>query len=158
MGFKWDVELTGSEAVLAALSGAQTAVRDVTVPVMQTYANRIASYATADTLMSPTGLWRRAGQPNFNVKKPGPYWYRVETPGGAIGKAEAISEWAKVATTLQGAAMIKQLNRLYNRPGGSGGGRVLWKTYDELDDELAAAITAAVAVAGRAIEEGFDGI
>ena len=89
---------------------------------------------------------------SYRVKRRGEYLFGVQTPGTAAGRAEAVSEFARMAVTSQGAALVRQLDALYGRPGGSGGGRILWAAADELADSIVSDIDAATAAAAAEIE------
>lgn len=161
-GFGYRVELDGADRVAAALHDAQPVLKEHTVPVMEAAANSIAAAAAARAQQHPSGLWKpkrrgRAGAPGYRTKKVGPYWFRVETPGTVGGRAEAISEFARLATSSQGAAMVGVLTSTYGRPGGSGGGRILWAAADEVADAIVADVAAATAGAAEEIERNMGG-
>lgn len=156
-GLDFEVKLDGADRVSAALRDAQPKLRERTVPVMEQAANDIARAAVFHARQHPSGLWKqgRRGQlasPSYRVSKKGGYWFRVETPGNAAGRAEAISEFARLATSSQGAALVRQLDSLYGRPGGSGGGRILWAAADEQADKIVADIERAAEQAAADIE------
>lgn len=152
-----DVKLGGIDAVSAALRDVQPTVRKKTVPILEMAATSIAARARrgADP-SSPHNLWKGSHgcklSPKYNVKQKGPYWYRVETPTGAVGKAEAIAEFARLAVTPNGASLISALNSKYGRPGGSGGGRILWRAADDLSADILSSVTQAVDAASSEIE------
>lgn len=152
-----DVKVGGLDAVNAALRGAQPSVREATVPVMEMAATSIAGKARgiADP-SSPHNLWRgskgRAISPKYNVKQKGPYWFRVETPGGKVGKVEALAEFMSAGRSPQGNALVSALNSKYGRTGGSGGGRILWKAADELSPSIYSSMERAVAAAAAEIQ------
>ena len=161
-GFGYQVELDGADRVAAALRDAQPTLKERTVPVMEAAANSIASAAAARAQQHPSGLWKprrrgRGGSAGYRVKKAGPYWFRVETPGTVGGRAEAVSEFARLATSAQGAAMVSTLTSTYGRPGGSGGGRILWAAADEAADAVVADVAAATAEAAAEIERNMGG-
>ena len=161
-GFGYTVEVDGADRVAAALRDAQPTLKEHTVPVMEAAANSIASAAAARAQQHPSGLWKpkrrgRAGAPGYRTKKVGPYWFRVETPGTVGGRAEAVSEFARLATSSQGAAMVGVLTSTYGRPGGSGGGRILWAAADEVADAIVADVAAATADAAAEIERNMGG-
>lgn len=156
-GLDFSVELTGADRVSAALRRAQPILKENTVPVMQAAAESIAQGAASRARQSPSGLWGagrsgRMASPSYRVRKRGEYLFGVQTPGTAAGRAEAISEFARLAVTPQGAGMVRVLDALYGRPGGSGGGRILWAAADELADSIVSDIDAATAAAAAEIE------
>lgn len=156
-GLDFNVELTGADKVSAALLHAQPILKENTVPVMQAAAEAIAQGAASRARQHPSGLWKtgrsgRTASPSYRVRKRGEYLFGVQTPGTAAGRAEAISEFARLAVTSQGAALVRQLDALYGRPGGSGGGRILWAAADELADSIVSDIDAATAAAAAEIE------
>lgn len=152
-----DVKIGGIDAVTAALRDVQPAVRKKTMPVIEAAATSIAGRARqAADPSSPHNLWRgsrgRKISPKYNVTKKGPYWYRVETPSGAIGKAEALAEFARLAVTPRGAALVSALTSKYGRAGGSGGGRILWKAADDISAEIMSSVQRAVEAAAADVE------
>ena len=153
----YDIELEGTDRVYAALRDVQPSVREKTVPVMEKWAERIAEGARGRAVPHPSGLWSSGrGQslsPDYREKKRGSYLFSVETPGAAAGKAEAISEFARLAVTDRGAAMVRALDAAYGRGGGAGGGRILWAEYDDDEDALIADIDEAVDAAAGKIDE-----
>jgi len=157
MGYDLDMKLEGIERVSMALNGAQKTLKADTVPVIQAAAERIARGAEARAVQHPSGLWRtakgRTVSPKYNVTKVGEYWYRVENPGSTAGRAEAISEFARLAVTSQGAAMVRALDWVYGRGGGSGNGRILWAAADDLADSIVSDIQAATDRAAGHIEK-----
>lgn len=153
-----DVKMSGIDAVNAALRDAQPAVRKATVPVMEMAARSIAAAAQSFADPStPRNLWRgkhgRALSPKYNAKQKGPYWYCVETPGGAIGKAEAMAEFSRLAVTSQGAALVSALNSRY----GGTGGRILWQTADRMAADVMSSFQRAIEAAASEIEEKMGG-
>lgn len=161
-GLDFSFELDGTDRVAEALRRAQPVLKERTVPVMREAANTLASAAAARAQRHPSGLWKpkargRAGAPGYRVKQAGPYWLRVETPGTVGGRAEAISEFARLALRPQGAAMVSTLDETYGRPGGSGGGRILWAAADEAADAIVADVAAATEAAAAQIERNMGG-
>lgn len=159
-GHDFKVELTGADKVSQALHDAQKTLGKRTSPVMKDAAQKIADSAKSRAQQHPSGLWRpggrrRAAAPSYRVKKNGRYLYKVETPGTDAGRAEAISEFARLAVTTQGAALVRELDSLYGRPGGSGGGRILWASADEMADQIVADIEGATAEAAADIEHAM---
>lgn len=162
MGYDLDMKLEGIERVSMALNGAQKTLKADTVPVMEAAAKRIASGAASRAVQHPSGLWRtprgRTVSPKYNVKKAGEYWFRVETPSGDAGRAEAVSEFARLAVTPQGAAMVRALDSAYGRGGGSGNGRILWATADDIADSIVDEIQAATDKAAKHIEKNMGSV
>lgn len=162
MGYDLDMKLDGVDRVSLALRNAQRTLKGDTVPVMEAAAERIASGATSRAVQHPSGLWRtprgRTVSPRYNVRKAGEYWFRVETPGSNAGRAEAVSEFARLAVTPQGAAMIRALDSAYGRGGGSGNGRILWATADDIADSIIDEIQAATDVAAKHIEKNMGSV
>lgn len=155
-GLDFNVVLTGTDKVSAALANAQPTLKEATVPAMRQAADSIAQGAMSRARQSPSGLWRQGGKrpasPSYRVRKRGEYLFGVQTPGTRAGRAEAISEFARLSTTSQGASLVRTLDSLYGRPGGSGGGRILWAAADELADSIVSDIEAATARAAAEIE------
>ena len=161
-GLDFNVELDGADRVAQALRDAQPKLKERTVPVMQRAAADIARGAMFRARQEPKGLWARwsrarhgylsPASPRYVDKKKGEYWFRVETPGSAAGRAEAVSEFARLAVKPQGAALVRTLDSLYGRPGGSGGGRILWAAADDASGKIVSDIVRAAAQAAADIE------
>ena len=153
MPFDLDLKLDGVDRVSHALKNAQPTLKRDTVPVMQAAAETIARGAEARATQHPSGLWRsgrgRLMNPRYSTRKRGEYWFSVQS-GNA---PEAISEFARLAVTSQGAAMVRELDSVYGRGGGSGNGRILWAAADDLADGIIDQIQAATDVAARDIEK-----
>ena len=153
----YDIDIDGTDRVYAALRDVQPALREKTVPVMEKWAKQIAEGARGRAVPHPSGLWSRGrGQslsPDYRERKRGGYLFTVETPGTAAGKAEAMSEFSRLAVTAQGAAMVRALDAAYGRGGGAGGGRILWAEYDDDEDALIADINEAVDEAAGKIDK-----
>ncbi|WP_225749214.1 hypothetical protein [Paraeggerthella sp. Marseille-Q4926] len=157
-----DVKIGGIDAVSAALRGAQPEVRRATVPVMEMAARSIASRATSiANPSSPHNLWRGSRgaslRPRYAADRRGPYWFRVETPGGNVGKAEAIAEFSRLAVTPQGGALVSALTSAHGRPGGAGNGRILWRAADGMSDDVYSSVRRAVDAAAASIEGKMGG-
>lgn len=154
-----NIGLKGADKVSRALSNAQKTLRKNTVPIIEEAAQKVASGAMARAVQHPSGLWRgkngRTLTPSYRVKKGGEYLYRVETPGSQVGKAEAMSEFARLAVTNSGAAMVRALDSAYGRGGGSGNGRILWATYDDMAGQIVADVQAATEKAAAEIEKNM---
>lgn len=150
MDVKLDVKLTGIEAAVRALGNVQPDLKRFTAPVIEKYAKEIASRAKAGANTShPSNLFRKSGTgrtltPCYATKKNGEFYWIVQTPGGEVGKVEAMAEFMASGFTPQGAALVRALNKVYGRQGGSGGGRILYAARDELEAELVDAIVKAV--------------
>jgi len=162
VGFDLDMKLDGVDRVSMALNNAQRTLKGDTVPVMQAAAEKIARGAEARATQHPSGLWRsgrgRLASPRYNVKTAGPYWFRVETPGSNAGRAEAMSEFARLAVTPQGAAMVRTLDSTYGRGGGGGNGRILWAAADDLADGIVDEIQTATDKAAKDIEKQMGSV
>ena len=156
-GLDFKVELAGADRVSEALGQAKPVLKERTVPVMRAAAESIAQAATSRAKQHPSGLWSQGRKspaaPSYRVRKAGAFLFKVQTPGGAAGRAEAMSEFARLATRPQGGALVRELDALYGRPGGSGGGRILWAAADEVADGIVADIDAATAAAASEIEK-----
>lgn len=152
----------GLDAVNAALYYVKPAIREKTVPVMEMAATSIAARAQgAADPYSPHGLWTGCGgrrlSPRYRAHKKGPYWYRVAGAGGEVGTAEAMAEFARRPVTPQGAALVSALNAKYGRPGGSGGGRILWQAADGMSDDIASSFKRAVEAAAAEVQSRAGG-
>ena len=153
MGYELDLKLDGADKVSIALRNAQKTLKKDTVPVIKAAADTIAQGALARAFQHPSGLWRSSGgrtiSKSYSVRKRGEYWYSVQ----ADNAPEAISEFARLATTSQGAALVRYLDFAYGRGGGSGNGRILWAAADDLADGIIDQIQAATDVAAKDIEK-----
>ena len=152
MGYEMDIQLDGVDRVSMALRDAQKTLKGDTVPVIKAAADKIASGALSRVRSHPSGLWTSGGrtlQPGYKVRKRGEYWYSVQ----AQGAPAAISEFARLAVTSQGAAMVRALDWAYGRGGGSGNGRILWAAADDLADSIVSDIQAATDRAAGHIEK-----
>lgn len=162
MGYDLDIKLDGVDKVSMALRNAKPTLKEDTVPVMKAAADRIARGAEARAFQHPSGLWRRKSgnlaTPKYNVRKRGEYWYSVETPSGDAGRAEAISEFARLAVTPQGENLVNFLDFAYGRGGGSGNGRILWATADDIADSIIDEIQAATDKAAKDIEKQMGSV
>ena len=155
-GVGYTVEVDGLDRVNAALRRVQPNLRDATIPVMENAAREIAAGAQVRVTGHPSGLWKsdsgRSLTPSYRTARKGTYLFKVKTPGTQAGRAEAMSEFARLAVTKTGAAMVRALTASYGRPGGSGGGRILWAEADEVSEGLMAQIESAVARAAERTE------
>lgn len=153
MAVEIDMDLKGTDKVAMALRNAQRTLKGDTVPVMRAAAREIASGARSRAVAHPSGLWRGSGgtgmNPSYSVRKKGEYWFSVM----ADHAPEAISEFARLSVTPQGAAMVRALDWAYGRGGGSGNGRILWAAADELADSIVSDIQAATDRAAAGIEK-----
>ena len=146
------VSLEGTDKVSAALRNAQRTIGEATSPVLRDVASSIKTTAEGRASQRRVhNLWRSSSgrmlSPRYRTEFPGAYMARVSTGGGASGKAEAIAEFASSGITPQGAAMVRGLSHAWG-----GTGRILWRTHDDLSDELASRFDAAVAAAASKIE------
>lgn len=137
-------KLDGIREAQNRLSRLPVAVAREVGDTMREEADKLAASAAAAVKKHPSGLWKKAGNPRYAVKRPSLMVVTVGTPGGAVGKAEAISEFASQYKSPQGRALANGLTSVYGRPGGRGGGRVLWKTYDNQEDQIINAVEDAV--------------
>lgn len=148
-----DIRLDGVDRVSAALKNAQRTLKADTVPVIQSVAKAVASGARSRAVRHPSGLWRsgngRSLSPSYSTRKRGEYWWSVQ----AGNAPEAISEFARLSVTPQGAAMVRALDDAYGRGGGSGNGRILWATMDDMADSLVSQVQAATDRAASDIEK-----
>lgn len=176
-GAELEVLLDGIDAVNAALRKVQPHLRDATVPVMYDIAYEIAEDAKRRlNINHPHNVFRintrgRVGRPpagakvygrgtysgDYEVQKVGQYMYCVHSMGGKEGRAQALTEWARLAVTGQGAALVRALDGVYGRAGGSGNGRVLWAAADDIGAGAAQRIQAAVDEAAAAIQSDMGG-
>lgn len=148
-----EMDLDGVDRVSMALRDVQKTLKKDTVPVMRAAAQIIARGAKSRARKHPSGLWRGSGgaavNPSYSVRKGGEYLYKVY----ADNAPEAISEFARLAVTSQGAAMVRTLDWTYGRGGGSGNGRILWAAADDLADSIVDDIQAATDRAASDIEK-----
>ena len=158
MGYDLDIKLDGVDRVSMALRNAQKTLKGDTVPVIKAAADAIAQGAVSRAVPHPSGLWRMRKRkntaPDYRSEKKGEYLWKVT----AASPAEAISEFSRLSVTTQGAAMVNVLNDLYGRGGGSGGGRILWATVDNIQDSLVEQIQAATDVAAKHIEQQMGSV
>lgn len=145
--FSIKTELDPSSAVpvsVRALEKAPFDIKQRASKTMSQHARKITSAATSAAKTRPSGLWRNAGSPRYRVIKDTMLSVSVGTPGGAVGKAEAISEFA--AKGGSGGTrnsryypprpdLARTLTGIYGRAGGAGGGRILWRVYDDGEDD-----------------------
>lgn len=149
----FSVEAEGTDLVIAALQDLQPTLAEKTVPVMQQAATMVAAEAEhRASARHVHKLWRSSGShgrsimPKYDVRHPGAYLFKVQTPGGAAGRAEAIAEFASSGITPQGGALVRNLNAAYG-----GTGRILWKAYDALAPQLQSDFESAVDAAAAEI-------
>lgn len=159
-----EVKLDGMDAALRGLADSQPRLRQATAPVLQSIAQRIRSRARAGfNVYHPHNFFRAKGKhgaklsPSYRTKQMGEYWWAVQTPGSEAGAKEAQAEFMARSANPQGAALVRALSSVYSRPGGSGGGRILYKARDEMEAEAIALINAAVAKAAAEIEKEVNG-
>ena len=170
------VELSGVDAVNAALRKVQPHLREHTVPVMRQLAAEIAAGAKERLRIdSPSNLFRRTGgkvgrpagnrrprrrgtyNATYLVEQPGAYMFRVRTGSGKAAKPQALAEFARNPMTGQGRGLVNALDAVYGRSGGSGNGRVLWAVADEVTAGAAAWIQEAVDAAAAQTQSEMGG-
>ena len=152
--------ITGSDAALRALGNAQPKIRDKTVPVLAEIAKDLRKRARQNVKVSdPSNLFRSKGSggqrlsPSYRTSRRGTYWYEVYTPSSQAGAKESMAEFAARGKSAQGSALVRGLSRVYGRPGGSGGGRILYKARDEMDSEIQNKIEEGLSKAASEIEK-----
>lgn len=142
MSLDVDLEIEGLEAASFVFECLEPELKKETAPVLEEMAKNVAARAKANVQTGhPRNLFRKTGSgrrltPNYRPKKQGEFWWIVQTPGSEVGKKEAMAEFMASGYTPQGAALVRALNSIYGREGGSGGGRILYKTFDDMQDEL----------------------
>lgn len=142
MGCRVELELEGLEQASNVFNHLQPEMKRTTAPVLKEMAERIAKQAKANVNIGhPRNLFRKPGtgrrlSPSYRTKKKGEFWWIVQTPGTTAGRSEAMAEFMARGFTPQGAALVRALNSVYGREGGPGGGRILYKTRDDLEQEL----------------------
>lgn len=160
---KVELELEGLEQASSVFNNLQPELKRATAPVIKEMAERVAKQAKANVNTGhPHNLFRKPGtgrrlSPSYRVKKKGKFWWIVQTPGTAAGRSEAMAEFMARGFTPQGAALVRALNSVYGREGGSGGGRILYKTRDDLEQELMQQFTDAVNKAARDTDRRLNG-
>lgn len=163
MGCNMDMQLDGLEQASNVFNHLQPELKRATAPVIKEMAERVAKQAKANVNTGhPHNLFRKPGtgrrlSPSYRVKKKGEFWWIVQTPGTAAGRSEAMAEFMARGFTPQGAALVRALNSVYGREGGSGGGRILYKTRDDLEAELTQQFTDAVNKAARDTDRRLNG-
>ena len=112
-------------------------------------AEGIASMAAGRAIRHPSGLWEGAGGARYVVQDKALLNVKVKTPGGAVGKALAMSEFA--SNDYSGKKLGQTLTGIYGRDGG----RILWAAYDEREVAWIEDVERIVAEVAREIEEGI---
>lgn len=149
-GYDLDIQLTDLEYVSSRLVGLRTSLKQKTAPIIAQIARDVATRAKAGVRRDhPSNFFVNTSNgkllnPNYRVSKQGDFYYQVQTPGSAAGKAEAIAEFAAKGFTPQGAGMVRALSSIYGRQGGSGNGRILYKARDDMEAEIVSRLEAAV--------------
>ncbi len=158
------IELDNLDTALLGFSHAQPQLKKATAPVLGQIARTIRSRARSNVNVShPRNFFVARGShgsrlsPSYRTKQEGEFWWVVQTPSGDAGGREAQAEFAAQGASPQGRALVSALTSTYGRPGGSGGGRILYKTRDEIDAEAAAKFESAVLAAAAAIEREVNG-
>jgi hypothetical protein len=108
----------------------------------------IASMAAGRATRHPSGLWKGAGGPSYVVKDIARLNVKVSTPGGRVGKALAMSEFAD--GDFSGKRLGESLDAIYGAPG-----RILWAAYDSREVAWIDDVERIVAEVAREIEEGI---
>ena len=164
MGTPVRIELDNLDTALRAFSNAQPELKKLTAPVLGEIAKDIRKRARGNVETDhPRNFFHASGShgarlsPSYRTQKRGEFWWAVQTPSGEAGGREAQAEFAASGSTPQGAALVRALSSVYGRPGGSGGGRILYKARDDIDAEAAAKFEATVAAAAAEIEKEVNG-
>lgn len=159
-----EIKLDNLDAAMLGLFHAQPQLKKATAPVLAQIAKDIRSKARAGVNTAhPRNFFVAPGHkgarlsPSYRTKKQGDFWWTVMTPNSNAGMREAQAEFASSGITPQGRALVSALTSTYGRPGGSGGGRILYKARDEIEAEAAARLEAAVAAAASEIEKEVNG-
>ena len=149
MGLGYDITLDRQQLrrIRKALSKAPELVKDRVRASAMDFADDVASAASGRVTRHPSGLWKNARMTGYQVKQLNDWTVQVRTPGGAAGKAMAMSEFA--STDYSGKKLGRTLNAIYGAPG-----RILWASYDERETAWIQTIERAVVDAAREIEEG----
>lgn len=160
-GLEVEVKLDNLDAALLGLSRAQPQLKKATAPILGQIAKTLRSRARANVVTGHPSNYFKAGgsrlSPSYRTKQNSPYYWVVQTPSSNAGARESQAEFAHTGHTAQGRALVRGLTSVYGRSGGSGSGRILYKTRDELDAELASKLEAGVAQAAAAIEKEVNG-
>lgn len=146
LGYDIKLDRVATAGIRRRLAGAPESVRMKAHDAALGFASQLASEAAGRARRTPSGLWKRAGGARYNVRDRGEF-ITVQTPGGAAGRALAMSEFA--SRDRSGKKLGQTLDRIYGPPG-----RILWATYDSQETSWIQAIERAVDEAAREIEEG----
>lgn len=125
----------GAKASVEALHKAPYDIKRAASSSIVKTGREIGKAASAKVRFHPSGLWRDISTARYSVRKKSLLTISVQATTGKAGKAEAITEWAKTASSNRGRNLVSVLDRYYNRKGGSGSGRVLWAAYDERENK-----------------------
>ncbi len=147
MALGYDIALDRSTpSVIRTLERGSELVKAKVLATVVAVGTEVAAGASARARRHPSGLWKKVrGSGLYRVNTDG-LSVKVQTPGGAIGKAEAISEFASADPS--GKHLGRSLTGIYGRESG----RILWATYDEHEAAYVAAVSAAVAAGAAEIE------
>lgn len=150
MALGYDIALDRSiPSVIRTLETGSVVVKEKVLAEVVAVGNEIATGAATRVKRHPSGLWKHVrGSGVYRVKTDG-LSVKVETPGGAIGKAEAISEFALADPS--GKHLGRTLSGIYGRDKG----RILWATYDEHEAAYVAAVEAAVTRGAAEVERSL---
>lgn len=134
-----------AQASVEALSKAPFEIKAKVSAEIEDVANQVASAAAGAIRMHPSGLWKGLSSGGYKVAKKTLLSIGVQSLGGAMGKAESMSEFSAIVHAPRGYWMIESFNKTYGRTGGSGEGRVLWAAYDAREDAYVKAVEEIVA-------------
>lgn len=160
MSMNIEVDLKGASDIERLFTSLQPRLKMLTAPALGEIAKKVAEQSKANVNRDhPRNLFRKPGSgrritPNYRTKKTGDFWWVVQTPGTEAGAKEAIAEFAAVGYTPQGAALVRALSAVYGREGGSGGGRILYRTRDDMEQEMYDMFESAVSKAAAELDGG----
>jgi len=149
MGLSYDITLDREQLkrLRAAFRAAPDSVKKKFDIAAHDFANEVAEAAAGRVTRHPSGLWKKARMTGYQVRDRSDWVVQVMTPGGASGKAMAMSEFASIDRS--GKKLGASLDRIYGPPG-----RILWAAYDERETAWIRTIEDAVAEAAAEIEGG----
>lgn len=133
-------------AVIRELRRAEPRIKERVHDKATEMAYGIASMAAGMVTQHPSGLWKHAGGPRYVVEERALLNVKVKTPGGNVGKAEAMSEFA--SKDVSGKKLGGTLSRIYGRDPG----RILWAAYDSRETSWIADVERIVAEVAAEVE------